>query len=88
MPNTNQYIKILYYMHHVYPLYVQGHNLDITAGGVVSPKGRGESRARWAFQSIINISFPKIVGGGEGGRKFFGHTIFTNLPKFVQHPQE
>jgi hypothetical protein len=78
MPNTNQYIKILYYMHHVYLLYVQGHNLDInTAGGVVSPKGRGESRARWTFQSIINISFPKIVGGGGGGAENFSDIPFS-----------
>ena len=43
-------------------------------GGGVSlfgrPKGRGESRARRTFQSVINISSPKIVGergGGWGG---------------------
>jgi hypothetical protein len=32
------------------------------------------------FQSLINISFPKIVGErGEGGKKFSGHNIFTNF---------
>ena len=39
---------------------------------------------RRTFQSLINISFPKIVG--EAGEKTFSDMPFfhTNLPKFVQ----
>jgi hypothetical protein len=41
------------------------------------PKGRGESRAQWKFQSLINISFPRGGGGGRGrGENIFEHTIF------------
>ena len=41
---------------------------------------------RRTFQSLINISFPKIVGEpGAGEKKFSDMPFFhTNLPKFVQ----
>ena len=53
-------------------------------GELVLPdqKGHGKSCARRTFQSLINICFPKIVGGGGGGKFSF---ILINLSKnFLQ----
>ena len=60
--------------------------VPVASRKLFGPKGRGESRARLTFQSLYNISFPKIAGEreGRGGGGIFGLTIFTKLPKFVQ----
>jgi hypothetical protein len=52
---------------------------------LIPVSGSGTSLARWTFQSLINISFPKIVGEREEGEKFFlGIQFINNLLKFVQ----
>jgi hypothetical protein len=50
----------------------------------IQPKRHGESHAQQTFQSLINISFPKIVGTGGGWEKNFGPTILFS-PKFFSN---
>ena len=49
-----------------------------------SCQGRGRSRARRTFQSLINISFLKIIGegGGGGGGREGGKNVRTNCTIF------
>jgi hypothetical protein len=47
--------------------------------------GSGTSLARWTFQSLINISFPKIVGEREGEKHFWAYNLsitYSNLYNF------
>ena len=41
--------------------------VPVASRKLFGPIGRGESRARLTFQSLYNISFPKIAGEREGG---------------------
>ena len=57
-------------------------------GELVLPDQKGVAKVvpRRTFQSLINVSFPKIVGEPGAGEKTFSDMPFfhTNLPKFVQ----
>ena len=44
--------------------------LQLGGSCFTQPKGCGGSRARQTFQSLINISFPTILAGGDLYKKF------------------
>jgi hypothetical protein len=63
-------------MHHVYPLYVQSHNLDITAGVLWAQKGVAKVVPNGHFSRLIFL-FPKLLGWGGGGAEKFSDIPFS-----------